>query len=41
MAGNSVGAKVVSVVFDKTKLALIKLFFFAYFRQPKLLKLII
>ena len=34
MAGNSVGAKVVSVVFDKTKLAFIK-FFFAYFRQPK------
>ena len=38
MAGNSVGVKVVSVVFDNTKLAFIKYLFSAYLRQSKLLK---
>ena len=39
MAGNSIGVNVVSVVFDKTKLAFMKWFFSAYLRQSKLLKI--
>ena len=38
MAGNSVGVKVVSVVFDKTRLVFIKCLFSAYLRQSKLQK---
>ena len=41
MAGNSIGVNVVSVVFDKTKLAFMKWLFSAYLRQSKLLKFII
>ena len=39
MAGNSIGVNVVSVVFDKTKLAFMKWLFSAYLRQSKLLKI--
>ena len=41
MAGNSIGVNVVSVVFDKTKLAFMKWLFSAYLRQSKLLNFII